>query len=366
MIMPSCGSSPFLKACRREKTSLTPVWLMRQAGRYMKEYREVRDKVSFLELCKTPDLCAEVAVTAQEKIGADAAIVFSDLLLILEPLGFGLEYNSGNGPVITGRMESQADVDRVLELDPAGSLQYVFDAVRKTRASLKPDIPLIGFSGAPFTLAAYMLEGKSSRVFSKVKHFMTSQPVAWHALMEKISRAVVGYIHGQILAGADAIQIFDSWIGCLSPEEYREYVLPHTRAVIAGIPTIPARSRGLDGQSSQAGIQKGIPIIHFGTGTGPFLENFREAGGDVIGVDHRIELDRAWKQVGYDVAIQGNLDPLALCGPADQLKSQVRKILDQAGGRPGHIFNLGHGVLPQTPVDNVIRLIDLVHELSAQ
>jgi len=347
MIMPSLRKSPFLKACRCEKTPFTPVWLMRQAGRYMKEYREVRDKVSFLDLCKNPDLCAEAAVTAQEKIGADAAIVFSDLLLILEPLGFGLEYTSGHGPIITGRMESRKDVDQVLEAEPAESLKYVFDAVRKTRARLKPNIPLIGFSGAPFTLAAYILEGKSSRVFSKAKNFMTSQPAAWHALMEKISRAVVGYINGQIRAGADAIQLFDSWIGCLSPEEYRGYVLPHTRAVITG-------------------IQKGIPIIHFGTGTGPFLKLFREAGGDVISVDHQVELDHAWKQVGYDVAIQGNLDPLVLCGPVDALRAQVKKILDQAGGRPGHIFNLGHGIVPQTPVENVIRLIDLVHEMSVR
>jgi uroporphyrinogen decarboxylase len=340
-------TSPFLQACRREKTPFTSVWLMRQAGRYMKEYRKIRDKVSFLDLCKNPDLCAEVAVAAQEKIGADAAIVFSDLLLILEPLGFGLEYTAGDGPVITGKIESQADADRLPEVDPAESLSFVFDAVRKTRESLKPHIPLIGFSGAPFTLAAYILEGKSSRVFSKAKHFMTSQPAAWHALMEKISRAVVRYINGQIQSGADAIQLFDSWIGCLSSEEYREYVLPHTRAVIAG-------------------IQKGIPIIHFGTGTGPFLKIFREAGGDVISVDHQVPLDRVWAEVGYDVAIQGNLDPMALCGPVDALKVQVKKILDQAHGRPGHIFNLGHGIVPQTPVDHVIRLIDLVHELSSR
>jgi uroporphyrinogen decarboxylase len=347
MSTPSLKTSPFIKACQREKTPFTPVWFMRQAGRYMKEYREVRDKVSFLDLCKNPDLCAEVAVTAQEKIGADAAILFSDLLLILEPLGFGLEYTPGGGPVITGRMESREDADRVLEVDPDGSLQYVFDAVRKTRESLKPDIPLLGFSGTPFTLAAYILEGKGSRVFSKVKHFMTSQPAAWHILMEKISRAVVRYVNGQIKAGADAIQLFDSWIGCLSPEEYREYVLPHSHAVISG-------------------IQKGVPVIHFGTGTGPFLKTFREAGGDVISVDHQIALDQAWEQVGYDVAIQGNLDPMALCGPVDLLRAQVKKILDQADGRPGHIFNLGHGIVPQTPVDNVIRLIDLVHELSAR
>jgi uroporphyrinogen decarboxylase len=338
--------SPFLKACRREKTQVTPVWLMRQAGRYMKEYRAIRDKVSFLDLCKNPDLCSEVAVTAQEKIGADAAIVFSDLLLILEPLGFGLEYTSGHGPVITGRMESSKDVDRISEV-AAGSLQYVFEAVRKTRASLKPNIPLIGFSGAPFTLAAYILEGKSSRIFSKAKHFMISQPAAWHVLMEKISLAVISYINGQIQAGADAIQLFDSWIGCVSPEEYREYVLPHTRKIMAG-------------------IQKGVPVIHFGTGTGPFLKMFREAGGDGISIDHQIELDRAWELAGYDVALQGNLDPMVLCGPVDEIKVQVKKILAQAGGRPGHIFNLGHGIVPQTPVDNVIRLIDLVHELSSR
>jgi uroporphyrinogen decarboxylase len=347
MTMNPLKTSSFLKACRREKTPFTPVWFMRQAGRYMKEYRELRDKVSFLDLCKTPDLCAEVAVTAQEKIGADAAILFSDLLLILEPLGFGLEYISGGGPVITGKMISQADVDRLPEVDPDGSLPYVFEAVRKTRASLKSHIPLIGFSGLPFTLAAYILEGKSTRVFSKTKHFMTSQSVAWHSLMEKISRAVVLYVNGQIKAGADAIQFFDSWIGCLSPEEYREYVLPHSRAVMSG-------------------IQKGVPVIHFGTGTGPFLKIFREAGGDVIGVDHQTELDHAWEQMGCDVAIQGNLDPQVLCGPADLLRGEVKKILDQAGGRPGHIFNLGHGIVPQTPVDNVVRSIDLVHELSAR
>jgi uroporphyrinogen decarboxylase len=232
-------------------------------------------------------------------------------------------------------------------VDPDESLRFVSDAVRKTRASLKPNIPLIGFSGMPFTLAAYIIEGQSSRVFKKTKHFMTSKPAVWHSLLEKIGRAVVRYVNSQIKAGADAIQLFDSWIGCLSPEEYREYVLPHSGAVFSG-------------------IEKGVPVIHFGTGTGPFLRSFKEAGGDVISVDHQIALDQAWEQVGYDVAIQGNLDPLLLCGPTDALKIQVKKILEQAGGRPGHIFNLGHGIVPQTPVDHVIRLIDLVHELSAR
>lgn len=347
MIMDLLKNSPFLRACRREKTSVTPIWLMRQAGRYMKEYRDVREKVSFLELCKNPDLCAEVAVTAQERIGADAAIVFSDLLPILETLGFGLEFAVGHGPIITGCVESLSDVEQLPESTPEESLAYVFEAVRRTRQALKSEIPLIGFAGAPFTLAAYILEGKSSRVFSKAKHFMISQPAAWHALLEKLTRALIPYINGQIRAGADAIQIFDSWIGCLSGEEYRQYVLPHSRAVIRG-------------------IQKGVPVIHFGTGTGPFLKIFREAGGDVIGVDHNVPLDQAWGEVGTDVAIQGNLDPMVLCGPTGELRAHVQKILDQAGRRPGHIFNLGHGIVPQTPVDNVIRLIDLVHELSAR
>ncbi len=334
-------------ACRREKTSVTPIWLMRQAGRYMKEYRDVREKVSFLDLCKNSDLCAEVAVTAQERIGADAAIVFSDLLPILETLGFGLEYAAGHGPIITGRVESLADVNGLKESNPEDTLRYVFEAVRKTRQALKPGIPLIGFAGAPFTLAAYILEGKSSRVFSKVKHFMIAQPEAWHALLEKLTRALIPYINGQIRAGADAIQIFDSWVGCLTGDEYRKYVLPHSRAVIRG-------------------IQKGVPVIHFGTGTGPFLKIFREAGGDVIGADQQIAIDQAWGEVGHDLALQGNLDPMVLCGPVGELRAHVKKILDQAGGRAGHIFNLGHGIVPQTPVDNVIRLIDLVHEMSSR
>ena len=318
MIMNSREETPFLRACRREKTSVTPVWLMRQAGRYMKEYRDIREKVSFLDLCKNPELCAEVAVTAQERIGADAAILFSDLLPILEPLGFGLEYASGHGPIITGRVESQADVDGLPEADVESSLVFVFEAVRRTRKHLKPEIPLIGFAGAPFTLAAYILEGKSSRVFSRVKNFMLSEPAAWNALMEKITRALIPYINGQIKAGADAIQIFDSWVGCLTGEQYRQYVLPHSRAVIRG-------------------IREGVPLIHFGTGTGPFLKSFCEAGGNVISVDHQIPLDRAWDEAGPDVAIQGNLDPMTLCGLTSDLKAHVKKILDQAAGRPGHI-----------------------------
>ena len=339
--------SLFLKACRREKTPVTPIWLMRQAGRYMKEYRDIRAKVSFLDLCKNPELCAEVAVTAQEKIGADAAILFSDLLLILEPLGFKLDYETKRGPVIMGEIVSKADIDRLPEVDPAQSLHFVFEAVQKTRKYLKPEIPLIGFSGAPFTLAAYILEGGSSREFLKAKQFMKTNPEVWHVLMEKINCALIPYLNGQIDAGVDGVQVFDSWVGCLSPEDYRQYVLPHSRRLIEG-------------------IRKGVPVIHFGTGTAPFLKDFREAGGSVIGVDQNVELDLAWNCVGHDVGIQGNLSPDLLFEPVSMMRKQVRKILDQAGARPGHIFNLGHGVLPQTPVDHVKALIDLVHELSSR
>ncbi|MDD5671180.1 MAG: uroporphyrinogen decarboxylase [Candidatus Omnitrophica bacterium] len=344
--MVTCQQSLFLKACRREKTGRTPVWLMRQAGRYMQAYRDIRSKISFMELCKNPELCAEVAITAREIIGADAAILFSDLLLILEPFGFELEYSTKLGPVIMGRIASRDDVDRMPEVAPQESMPFVFDAVRQTRKYLQPEIPLIGFAGAPFTLAAYVLEGGASRTFEKTKHCMRTQPDLWNSLLSKIGRAVTAYLNGQIDAGADAVQLFDSWAGCLTPSEYREHVLPHSQSVLRG-------------------LKKTVPVIHFGTGTGGFLKTFREAGGDVIGVDQQVALDRAWHEIGYDTAIQGNLDPELLCGSAGDMRKHVMTILKQAHQRPGHIFNLGHGVLPATPVENVIRLIDLVHELSA-
>lgn len=337
--------SVFLKACRREKTPYTPVWLMRQAGRYLKEYRRIRDQVSFAELCRNQELVAEVTITACEKIKADAAIIFSDILLIVEPLGLGLEYPKEEGPVLSGQIATRADVERLPEVEPRESLSFVFDAVRLTRSCLNTRIPLLGFSGAPFTLASYMIEGGASKSFLRTKQFMVSDPGAWHAFMEKISRALVKYLKGQIEAGADAVQIFDSWVGCLGPEDYREFVLPHTRSVIQG-------------------LEKGVPVIHFGTGTAPFLREMREAGGDVIGIDWRIQLDEAWKLMGYNVGVQGNLDPVVLYAPLDSIRTRVERILDQAAGRPGHIFNLGHGVLPTTPVDHVIALIDFVHELS--
>jgi uroporphyrinogen decarboxylase len=311
----------------------------------MKAYRDVRGKVPFIDLCKSPELVTQVTVAAAQRLGADAAILFSDLLLILEPMGMGLEYSTGEGPILTGRLAGRADVERLREVKPEESMPFVFDSIRMLRQALPESLPLIGFAGAPFTLAAYMIEGGSSRQFTDTKRFLWSDAGAWHALMEKISRALIAYVNAQIAAGADAVQFFDSWVGCLSPSDYRQFVLPHTQAVIRS-------------------VTPGVPVIHFGTGTGAFLNELREAGGDVIGVDFRVELDEAWRRIGYDRGIQGNLDPAILAAPLDVIRSQVRRILDQAGGRSGHIFNLGHGILPDTPEDHAVALVDMVHELS--
>jgi uroporphyrinogen decarboxylase len=333
-----------MRACRREAVSFTPVWLMRQAGRYMKEYRELRERVPFLELCKRPELVSEVTVTAAERIGADAAILFADILLVVEPMGLNLEYSRGEGPVISPPIRLAADVDQLRELDPA-ALEYVYQGVRQTRADLRPQTPLIGFAGAPFTVASYMVEGGASRGFEVTKQMMYRDPGAWHELMRKIARGLIHYLNRQIEAGAGALQLFDSWVGCLSPEDYQAFVLPHSRAVVQG-------------------IRAGTPVIHFGTGTATLLEEMREAGGDVIGLDWRVELDRGWEQVGYGRAVQGNLDPVVLLADVPTIRDRAARILARAAGRPGHIFNLGHGILPTTPVDHVIALIDAVHELS--
>lgn len=337
--------SPFMRACRREAVPYTPIWLMRQAGRYMKEYRDVRERMSFLELCKTPALAAEVTVTAAERLGVDAAIIFADILLIIEPMGLQLEFNKGEGPVIHNPVRAAADVVRLREVDDVGSLSFVFAAIRETRSALRPDLPLIGFAGAPFTLASYIVEGGASKNYVHTKSLMYNDSGAWHAMMSLISRGLIKYLNAQIEAGAQAVQLFDSWVGALSPDDYREYVLPHTRNVISG-------------------VQSGTPVIHFGTGTSALLESMREAGGDVIGLDWRVCLDEGWERIGHDVGVMGNLDPVALFANQKHLRSQAKLILDQAEGRPGHIFNLGHGILPETPVENVIALVEVVHEIS--
>ncbi|MDZ4659123.1 MAG: uroporphyrinogen decarboxylase [Bythopirellula sp.] len=344
---PAWYDSAFMKACRREAVPYTPIWLMRQAGRYMPEYRAVREKMSFLELCKNPQLCSEVMCTAVERLGVDAAIIFSDLLPILEPMGMDLEFLPGDGPKIDNPVREASDVDRVVELENVDALSFVFDTVAQTRKDLPESIPVIGFAGAPFTLASYAIEGGSSRSFLHTKTLMYREPAAWHELMQRLSRSIVLYLNAQITAGAQAVQLFDSWVGCLGPEDYRTYVLPHVRAIVDGI--VP-----------------GAPLIHFATGNPALLELMAEAGGDVIGVDWRIGLADAWQRVGHDRAVQGNLDPLVLLADRETLRARTTEILAAAEGRPGHIFNLGHGVMPQTPVDNVRFLVDLVHELTTQ
>jgi len=335
----------FLNACRREPVDCTPVWFMRQAGRYMAEYRALRAKHSILELCKTPELAAQVTLQPIDRFPLDAAIIFADILLPLEPMGLSLEFAQGEGPVIHNPVRNQADVERLNVID-GGELEYVAEAIRQIRRALNGRVPLIGFAGAPFTLASYAIEGGSSRNYLLTKRLMYCEPKAWHQLMDKFARVITGYLRRQIKAGAQAIQLFDSWVGCLSVGDYVEYVLPHVQLIFEGLK------------------REGVPMIHFGTGTSAMLRQMREAGGDVIGVDWRIHLDEAWGTVGHDVAVQGNLDPLTLFAPLHEIERRVADILRRAGGRSGHIFNLGHGILPTTPLEHVAATIDLVHKLS--
>jgi uroporphyrinogen decarboxylase len=338
---------PLLLAARRRPTPFTPVWLMRQAGRYLPEYRALRARHSFLELCKTPQTAAEVTLQPIERLGVDAAILFADILLIVEPLGVGLEFAKGEGPVVRHPVRGEADVARLAPVDVPSAVGFVFETVRLVRRALPARVPLIGFAGAPFTVASYVVEGGASRDYVATKRLMREVPRAWHRLMSILAEATTAYLNGQIAAGVQAVQLFDSWAGALAPDDYREFVLPHTRAVIDG-------------------LTPGTPVIHFGTGTAGLLPLLREAGGDVVGLDWRVDLDDAWRAVGEDVGVQGNLDPVALLSPPKTFEPAVRAILKRAGGRPGHIFNLGHGVLPATPVEHVKALVEMVHELSAR
>ena len=309
----------------------------------MPEYRKLREQHSMLDLCHTPELAAQVTLQPVERLGVDAAILFADILLPFEPLGLGLSFAAGEGPHIANPVTRQAEVERLPAVDPEGDLGYVLAAVRLARAALPADIPLTGFAGAPFTLASYASEGGSTRTFTRTKTLMYHAPDTWHLLLGKLADLVGRYLAAQGRAGAQALQLFDSWVGCLSPADYRTYVLPHSRRALA------------------LAAEAGVPIIHFGTGTAPFLEDFAGAGGDVIGVDWRVALDEAWRRIGDDHAVQGNLDPAALLAPAAERDRQVKDILARAGGRPGHIFNLGHGVLPETDVAAVRAVVELVH-----
>ncbi|MBM4000165.1 MAG: uroporphyrinogen decarboxylase [Planctomycetes bacterium] len=339
---PLWEDGPFMKACRREPTEVTPIWLMRQAGRYMPEYRRIRARTSFLGLCKDPSACSEVMCTAVRILGVDAAILFSDLLPILEPIGFDLEFAPGEGPAIHNPVRSGADIDRLRELESMDPLNFVRDAVRFTRNDLPSHIPLIGFAGAPFTLASYAIEGGSSRSFAHTKRLMHEDDGAWRALMGILARAVARYLAAQIAAGAQCVQLFDSWVGCLGPADYARYALPYVRAIVECLPAT-------------------TPVIYFGAGNPELLPAMATTGAPILGVDWRVELDDAWRRIGHDRCIQGNLDPGVLMGTWRTITDRVQDVLEKAGRRPGHIFNLGHGILPQTPVENVTALVNSVH-----
>ena len=341
-------SSPFVKACRREPAEVTPIWLMRQAGRYMAEYRAVRDKVSFLEMCKRPELADpgnghRNANRLGRRRGSDSLCGYPPHSRA--PGAGSGEFATGEGPVIHNPVRTAADVDRIRPLGDIAPLAYVMEAVGSIRAALPPTIPLIGFAGAPFTLACYVIEGAGSRHYDQAKSFMYADLGAWNALMERLTAATTVYLNAQAQAGAQALQVFDSWVGALAPHDYRKFVQPHMIKLFSA-------------------LDPSVPVIHFGTGTSTLLELQRDAGGSVIGLDWRVELDQAWRQLGHDVAVQGNLDPVVLLSSQEEIETQARRILAEAGGRPGHIFNLGHGILPQTPVDNVLALVDVVHTIS--
>jgi uroporphyrinogen decarboxylase len=335
----------FLRACRREETEYTPVWIMRQAGRFLKEYRALRRRYDFLTLCKTPDLATQVTLMPIERLGVDAAIIFADILLPLEPMGIDLEFSKGEGPVIHNSPSTRPEVEALKCIEPDEDLSFVMEAIKAVCRELKGRIPLIGFSGAPFTLASYLLEGGGTKNFIKTKSLMYQDPSCWHLLMEKLSEVIISYLNAQVRAGAGAAQVFDSWAGALSPQDYREFVLPHSQKVFQE-------------------LSPDVPCIHFATGTSGILELMQEVGGDVMGIDWRIDLSEAWERLGYNVGIQGNLDPVTLFGPQERIERAVGEILEKAKGRPGHIFNLGHGVLPKTPENNVITMVEAVHRLS--
>lgn len=341
--------SRFLRACRKLPVDATPVWFMRQAGRYMEVYREIRKDNSFLDVATNPELAAEVTMQPVNAFDVDAAILFADILLPLTPMGLELEFVKGVGPVIHNPVRSEADVDALRVVEAERDLGFVMEAIRLVRKELDgKDIPLIGFSGAPYTVASYMIEGGSSRSYRHAKTLMYGSPETWHHFMDLVSESLISYLQSQVKAGAQAVQLFDSWVGSLSPGDYQEYVYPYSHRVLSA----------LEGA--------GVPVIHFGTGTATLLPLMKKAGGSVIGLDWRLPLDEGWAILGDDVGVQGNLDPMALFAPKPVLREKVKDVLQRAGGRPGHIFNLGHGINKHTDPGKVRAAIDYVHELSAR
>lgn len=334
----------FLRACRREAVDRTPIWLMRQAGRYLPEYRALRDKYAMLTMCQTPELAAQVTLQPLKRFDLDAAILFSDIMVPLSGMGVEFEIVESVGPVVANPVRDERGASALRMGQPERDTPFVMETIRILRRELR--VPLIGFAGAPFTLASYIVEGKPSRDLLLTKKIMHCQPAAWHALMDRLADTISAYLHAQIRAGAQAVQLFDSWVGVLSPRDYREYVLPYSKKIFDAL--APTR----------------VPRIHFGTGTAALLELMREAGGDVMGIDWRVPLERAWKRLG-NVALQGNLDPAVMLTTPDVIQVQAREILAQANGRRGHIFNLGHGILPNTPIENVERLVEIVHRSTA-
>jgi len=337
----------FLRACRREAVDCTPVWMMRQAGRYLEEYRALRAEHSFLEMCRTPELAAEVTVQPLRRFDLDAAIIFADILLPLPGMGVDLEFAKGEGPVIGNPVRSAGDVDALRPLEPEKHVPFLAEAIQMVRREIEGRVPLIGFSGAPFTLASYVIEGGGSRNYVFTKQMMYGAPDVWHRFMDKMTEVVAAYLAFQIEAGAQVVQLFDSWVGILSAADYREFVQPYSRRVIESVKGV-------------------VPVIHFGTDTATLLADMRDAGGDVIGVDWRIDLSDAWDILGPQVGVQGNMDPVILYAPPAVIEERVADVLRSAAGRPGHIFNLGHGILPTTPVEHAQIMIEAVHRLSAR
>jgi len=340
-------NSLFVRACKAQPTETVPVWFMRQAGRYMAEYRAVRKSHSLIEICKKPELAAEVTVTAAEALGVDAAIIFADLLLPLEVMGLPFHFAAGEGPKIEKPIRTEEDI-AALQTHRASELGYVSEAVGKVCAHFGSKLPVIGFCGAPFTLASYMIEGGGSRNYLHAKKMMWNSPRAWDELMRKLVTVTAEYSLEQVRAGADVIQVFDSWVGCLGVEDYRRHVLPRTTELV------------------QALKKSGVPVIYFGTDSATLLPSMKETGADVIGIDWRMPIDEGWRSLDFKGAVQGNLDPVLLFAEWKEIRSRAEEILQHTAGRPGHIFNLGHGILPETPVENVKNLARFVQEHSVR
>jgi uroporphyrinogen decarboxylase len=334
-----------VRACRRERTERTPVWFMRQAGRSLPAYRAIRERHGLFEVCRRPELCAEVTLQPVEAHGVDAAVMFADIMLPVLGMGVDVDLVENVGPVVAEPVRSAAGVAHLRVPEPEESVPFILEAVRLTREALAPERAVIGFCGGPFTVAGYLVEGKPSREFLTVKALMYCEPDVWHALMDKLADTFAAYVAAKVRAGADVIQLFDSWVGALSPADYAEFVAPYSARILAAVD---------------------VPTIHFGTGTAALLGSMSETGGDVIGLDWRVPLDRGWAEVGHDRGVQGNLDPTLLLGPWERVEASALEILRAAGGRPGHVFNLGHGVLPQTDPDDLRRLTELVQEASVE